>query len=122
MASLADASLTAEERRVVERLVELLREEFGPDLHAVWLYGSRARGEPPHPDSDVDLLVITSGGQERDLLRAIELEFRATRLVGAHPAISVHVFDPEWVTARRPIDSFFMREVDRDKLVLFPAS
>lgn len=80
MASLADASLTAEERRVVERLVELLREEFGPDLHAVWLYGSRARGEPPY------------------------------------------VFDPEWVTARRAIDSFFMREVDRDKVVLFPAS
>jgi predicted nucleotidyltransferase len=104
----------------VERVVELLREELGPDLHAIWLYGSRARGEPRRPESDVDLLVITTGGQERDLLRAIEVEFRAARMVGENPAISIQVFDPAWVDARRAIDSFFMREVDRDKIVLFP--
>ena len=41
---LAPASLTHAERRVLERLVERLRDELGSDLHAIWLYGSRARG------------------------------------------------------------------------------
>ena len=31
---------------------------------------------------------------------------------------SVHVFDPEWLQRRREIESFFIQEVDRDKIVL----
>lgn len=31
---------------------------------------------------------------------------------------SVHVYDPEWLHQRREIESFFVREVDRDKIVL----
>jgi predicted nucleotidyltransferase len=116
--SLTEASLSAEERRVVDRLVGLLRVEFGADLHAVWLYGSRARGERPHLESDVDLLVLTSGGRDRDLLRAIELKAQAADEEGAYPLISVKVYDPEWLRGRREIDSFFIREVDRDKIVL----
>jgi lipoprotein NlpI len=58
---LAPASLTDAERRVVERRVTLLRDELGSDLHAIWLYGSRARGETPHPESDIDLMVLADG-------------------------------------------------------------
>jgi predicted nucleotidyltransferase len=36
-------SLSPEERRVVERWIEVLREEI--DLESVWLFGSRARAE-----------------------------------------------------------------------------
>jgi predicted nucleotidyltransferase len=122
MPSLAEASLSAEERRVVERLVELLREEFGPDLHGVWLYGSRARGELPHAGSDIDILAITSGGQERDLLRAIELQAQAAHEQGTYPPVSVKVYDPAWLDGRRKIRSFFIAEVDRDKIVLHGGS
>ncbi|HEX3609492.1 MAG TPA: hypothetical protein VHU14_07495 [Solirubrobacterales bacterium] len=31
---------------------------------------------------------------------------------------SVHVYDPDWLHGRREIESFFIGEVDRDKLVL----
>jgi predicted nucleotidyltransferase len=117
--SLAQASLTEIERRVVRRLIELLRAELGDDLLAVWLFGSRARGERPGSESDVDLLVLTRGGRERHLPAAIRLLSRAADAEGASPAyFEVHVADPDWVQQRREIDSFFIREVDRDKVVL----
>jgi predicted nucleotidyltransferase len=44
MPALADAALDDQEREVLDRFVAALREEYGRDLDAVWLYGSRARG------------------------------------------------------------------------------
>ncbi len=40
---LAPASLSHAERRVVERLVDRLREELGSDLHAIWLWLAPAK-------------------------------------------------------------------------------
>ena len=120
VATLATASLSAKERRVLERLIELLKDEFGPDLRSVWLYGSRARGEPPGPDSDVDLLVVSTRGRFQDDLRVIKLLYRAAEAEGANPALfSTHLYDPDHIAQRRRIRSFFMQEVDRDKIVLF---
>ena len=118
--ALAPASLTDAERRVVERLVELLREELGSDLQAIWLYGSRARGETPHPESDIDLLVIADGGGRRYGMKSIELVNKAAGDEGASPVwYSVFMGDPEWLQGRREICSFFIAEVDRDRIVLF---
>jgi uncharacterized protein (UPF0332 family)/predicted nucleotidyltransferase len=118
MSALAEATLTQQERDVIDRLVELLRAEL--DLRAVWLYGSRARGEQPGPDSDVDLLVITGGGRDRDGDRVRKLVNQVVAPGGANfVPISTQVFDPEWVTERREIEAFFIQEVDRDKIVLF---
>jgi predicted nucleotidyltransferase len=47
MATLATASLSDAERRALDRFVAAVQRELGDELHAVWLYGSRARGEPP---------------------------------------------------------------------------
>ncbi len=117
---LAPASLTHVERRVVERLVELLRDELGSDLQAIWLYGSRARGETPHTESDVDLMVIADGGDRRYGMRAIKLVNEVADAEGVSPAwYSVFIGDPEWLRGRREIRSFFIQEVDRDKLVLY---
>ncbi|MGH2962816.1 MAG: nucleotidyltransferase domain-containing protein [Solirubrobacterales bacterium] len=117
--TLAATSLTGVERRVLERLVAHLRHELGEDLRAVWLYGSRARGETPHPESDVDLMVIADGGERRYGFRAHELAYAAATAEGASPAwYSVHLHDPDWLRGRREIESFFIREVDRDKVVL----
>src|SRR3954468_18509215 len=62
MPALADAALDERECELLDRFVSALREQYGDDLDAVWLYGSRARGERPHGESDIDLLVITRGG------------------------------------------------------------
>jgi predicted nucleotidyltransferase len=112
-------SLEETERRVVERLLELLRAEYARHLRAVWLYGSRARGEPAQEDSDIDLLVVTDGGRERDLPRVTRLVAIAAEGEGADPTrFAVHVVDPAWIEERRQIASFFIQEVDRDKVVL----
>ncbi len=117
---LAPASLTHAERRVVERLVELLRDELGSDLHAIWLYGSRARGETPHPESDVDLMVIADGGSGRYGMKSIELVNEVAEAEGVSPVwYSVFIGDPERIRGRREIRSFFIAEVDRDKIVLY---
>jgi predicted nucleotidyltransferase len=117
---LAPASLTHAERRVVERLVELLRDELGSDLHAIWLFGSRARGEPPHPESDIDLMVLADGSRWQIGIMATELAYQIAPAEGISPAwYSFSVRTPEWLRGRREIRSFFIAEVDRDKLVLY---
>jgi predicted nucleotidyltransferase len=120
--TLAQASLTDDERRVVERLVVLMRERFGDRLRSVWLYGSRARGERPEPESDVDLLAIAdrSEGDDDDVLTSILLVDQAAEDVRVpRPIVSIKVHDPGWLEGRRAIESFFIREVDRDKVVLY---
>ncbi len=101
----------------------MLSDELGDDLQAIWLYGSRARGETPHEDSDVDLLVIADGGHERYERVALDLSAEAATAEGQSPfSYSVHVYDPDWLHGRREIRSFFIQEVDRDKIVLAGSS
>jgi len=117
--SIANASLSERERRVVDRLLALLESELNEDLLGVWLYGSRARGEEPGPWSDVDLLVITRGGRDRDFRRVSGLAMDAAEAEGLDAfRLSTRVADRSWIDGRREIDSFFIREVDRDKVVL----
>jgi hypothetical protein len=50
----------------------------------------------------------------------MDLSEEAALAEGESPfTYSVHVFDPEWLEGRREIESFFIQEVDRDKIVLF---
>lgn len=121
MPVLADAALDERERELLDRLVAVLEEEYADDLDAVWLYGSRARGERGHDESDIDVLVITRS--ERDDKALIPALWRVLEGLG-NPRILV---DPrqrsrEWVQDRRAIGSFFLREVDRDKIVLYGAA
>ncbi len=119
MGSVAGAALTPLERRVLERLVRLLEHEFGSELHGVWLYGSRARGERRDDESDIDVLVVASRRSADDDVRLIELRDEAADAEGASPAFfSLKLYEPELVAERRRIGSFFLQEVDRDKVVL----
>jgi predicted nucleotidyltransferase len=109
MPTLADTSLSDDERALLERFAEVLRDQLGDSLHAVWVYGSRARGEvPAHGDSDVDVLVLVD---DASWAGKLDLE----RLT---PWFGVHVHTPEWLAGRRAIKSFFIAEVDRDKVVV----
>lgn len=115
---LAAASLDEAERRTIDRFVEQIRERLGDQLVSVWLYGSRARGEKPHPESDIDLMVVGVVDAD-DRWLANDLIFDVALQEGAEPfAFSVHMVDPGWIQQRREIRSFFIQEVDRDKLVL----
>lgn len=115
---LTAAQLTESERRTVERFASRLDNVLGDDLRALWLYGSRARGTA-HPESDVDLLVIADGGHDRYGRIAGNLGEEAAIAEGESPFnYSVHVHDPKWLQERRAIESFFIQEVDRDKIVL----
>jgi predicted nucleotidyltransferase len=117
--ALSRASLSDAERRALERLVARLREELSDDLRGIWLYGSRARGEIPHPESDVDLMVLTEGGERRYGAKVNDLRYDIADAEGANPVyFSVYVHDLEWLRGRREIRSFFIQEVDRDKIVL----
>lgn len=118
MTTLADPALDPAERRALDQFVERLKDELGDDLIAVWLYGSRARGER-HEESDIDVLVITREVR-RDRHRVHELATEAM-LAQEGPAFDLmpHIRDPEWVQDRREIESFFIQEVDRDKIVLY---
>ena len=120
--TLADAALSAQERALLERFSETLHERLGPHLHAVWLFGSRARGQRPlNEDSDVDVLVIADDASwdgTRLVYQALDDAARDLDLEDQAWFFSVHVNTPEWLAQRREIRSFFIAEVDRDKVVV----
>jgi predicted nucleotidyltransferase len=115
MATIAGASLTSGEREALERFVSALVAALGDDVDAVWLYGSRARGEQPHAESDIDVIILTRDGEADSLLAT-----RAALDSGEDGLrISPLTTTRRWIEQRRAIDSFFIGEVDRDKIVLF---
>ncbi|HLH64241.1 MAG TPA: nucleotidyltransferase domain-containing protein [Solirubrobacteraceae bacterium] len=65
--------MSASNRRVLERLVPALERQLEDELVSVWLCGSRACGEEPGPDSDVDLTVATRSGEDAQWRAAYEL-------------------------------------------------
>ena len=67
---------------MIDRLLELLEAELGSHVRAVWLNGSRARGEEPLTDSD--LLVVSTRGRPNDDLRVTELGLQAALAEGAN--------------------------------------
>jgi predicted nucleotidyltransferase len=117
-----ETSLSPSERALLERFAAELRAQLGEGLHAVWLFGSRARGEPPaHEDSDVDLLVLVDDASWDEKLRIQRLLADVAEelsLGGLEIWFAVHIQTPEWLEGRRAIKSFFIAEVDRDKVVV----
>jgi hypothetical protein len=61
---------------------------------------------------DIDLLVIAEGGGSRYERRVHQLAYEIAVELARAP------FDPEWLGNRREIKSFFVQNVDRDKLIL----
>ncbi len=117
MATLAATSLSPAEQRAVDRFVAALEADLGDELLAVWLYGSRARGEPPgDEDSDVDLMVVTrTGGQELRHFADEAARAEGLVLLPLHPM----VHHPAWISERRAVGAHFLQEIDRDRVVLF---
>jgi predicted nucleotidyltransferase len=116
------AALQTDEKRLLERFARDLRVRLGDKLDAVWLFGSRARGEHPlreHSDIDVLVLVADAGWEGKRLVR--EILARAAQELGLEDvawSFSVHIHTPAWLAQRRAVRSFFIAEVDRDKIVV----
>ena len=116
---LTGTALTEAERAAVERFVERVQGSLGPDLDAIWLYGSKARGDATE-ESDVDLLVLARGGRDRHLEAVAGIAREVETLDGDGRAVlSTAVEDRDWVAERREIEDFFVRDLDREKIVLF---
>ena len=115
------ANLTAQERRVLSRWVELLTDELA--VASVWLYGSRARGGG-EAGSDVDLLVIARTPNPWEQRRRANrlLRHAAAELGASFLPYSIHLCDLAYLEQRRAIRSFFLQEVERDKVVLYEES
>ena len=120
MTALAEASLTLKERRALDRLVSELQNEFGVRLRSVWLYGSRARGERTRPESDIDLIVVLDRRSMEEDRRVLETVGRVADQAGvSRVLLSTLVYDVDRIAQRPEIESFFIQEVDRDKIVLY---
>lgn len=121
MATLAQTSLAADEQALIERFVQELRLRLNGELHAVWLFGSRARGELRSQESDVDVLVLVDDASWDGRMRVRRMLDDAARELDVEAltwSFSVHVHTPDWLAQRREIRSFFIAELDRDKVVL----
>jgi predicted nucleotidyltransferase len=118
----SQSGLSVDESAVLERFVAILEARLGNRLQSVWLFGSRARGDIDRSDdSDVDLLVIAddaSWQSKVEIHSALDAAAHELAMVRVAWAFSVHVQTPDWLRRRREIRSFFIAEVDRDKIVL----
>ena len=56
-------------------------------LISAWLDGSRARGEPPHDESDVDVMQVTASDRD-DADLVYELLWDAAKLEGREPLLA----------------------------------
>src|ERR671933_637692 len=67
--------LSAEDRAEVAALLARLEAECADDVQRVILYGSKARGTAD-PESDIDLLIVTTNGAKRVKKIVDSLELR----------------------------------------------
>jgi predicted nucleotidyltransferase len=121
MTALTETSLSADERVLIERFVERLRVRLEGRLYAVWLFGSRARGERPSTESDVDMLVLVDDASWDGRMLVRRMLDDAAHELGLDAltwSFSIHVHTPAWLAQRREIRSFFIAEVDRDKVIV----
>lgn len=111
--------MSPQERALLECFAEDLRRQNENPLSVVWLFGSRARGETPAEDSDVDVLVLVEDDSWEAKSRIHDTLRAAARALGVESltwSFSVHIHTPQWLEHRREIRSFFIAEVDRDKV------
>jgi predicted nucleotidyltransferase len=121
MASTVPARLSEGERKLLERYANTLAAELGESLRAVWLFGSRARGEETDAESDVDVLVLVdddSWDSKERIRRLLHDVANQLALDDVAWSFSVHIHTPDWLRQRREIRSFVIDEVDRDKVVV----
>ena len=100
-------------RAAIRRYVARIVEQFHPDK--VILFGSHAYGRP-HPDSDVDLLVVMPAKNEMNQMLRIELA------VPAPFPVDLLVRTPTNLAKRLAWNDWFLREVAEKGVILHDAA
>jgi predicted nucleotidyltransferase len=121
MKALESTSLRADEQALVERFGSELHERLSDHFHGIWLFGSRARGEQPSEESDVDVLVLVDDASwdgRMDVRKMLDDVAHELSMEALPWSFSVHVHTPRWLAERREIKSFFIAELDRDKVLV----
>lgn len=103
--------LTAEERGAVERFRERLKEELGPRLRDLRIYGSKVRGEA-HEESDIDLLVLVDGNDHQTTWRIIDIA------ASINPWLSANVIGFESYHAPASRATGFYKEMRKESVRL----
>ncbi|MDQ3933380.1 MAG: HEPN domain-containing protein [Actinomycetota bacterium] len=119
MPTLTQTSLTEVERRALDLFVERVGEHLGDDLLAIWLYGSRARGDAPSgPESDVDVRVLAASDADATEIHGLALD-AGMEADGDWINVLHVVVDslPRWHELRR-LDAFIVRELESDAIAL----
>lgn len=115
--------LSRDYRLLVDRLLQLLREQMGERLLAVCLYGSLARGQVQR-GSDVDLFIVVQGDQKEAealwtaahcALRETP-EYEALIQQGVWPDLSPFIVTQEFLAAETP---WLLLEVQDHGLILY---
>jgi predicted nucleotidyltransferase len=108
--------LQTNEEEGVLAFVEALLAELGAGLIAVWLFGSKARGDA-RPDSDLDVLIIVDvltpavRWRIREMAADISLDFDLL--------INTHILDrPRWQKHTGQASTLW-HEIERDGLLLY---
>ncbi len=103
---------------MLEQLVARVSEKAGSSVKAIWLYGSRARGEGG-AESDLDVMVVVDSDMRAWQEELLKLATEVDRQYGRFLSLRVLTYDLAWLQNRREIEAFFIQEVDRDKVVLY---
>ncbi|MBI3880296.1 MAG: nucleotidyltransferase domain-containing protein [Verrucomicrobia bacterium] len=77
-------------------------------VHAVYLFGSHARGDA-RPDSDVDLCIVADGAERQ--LETAQRFSRAIRSIRPKPSFTLVPITPERLAEKRSIRDFFFETV-----------
>ena len=91
-------------KKLLRELKKRLKEIYGSQLKAVYLFGSYARGEAHPPDSDIDVMIVLNGE-----FNNWEVEQRSSELVASlclenEVVISrIFVSDTEYAHSKMPL-------------------
>jgi predicted nucleotidyltransferase len=125
MRSLAEASLSTDERTLLDRFVSRVEAELSDRVTSVSLFGSRARGEATGPLSATDVLVIADRGSfvhsppYYDALHGAAGELGLDEVAWS---FSIHVHDQSWLQRRQDAGAPLIDEIERDRIELLLAT
>jgi predicted nucleotidyltransferase len=108
-------NLSAQDAAALDEFVRRVREALGPNLVALKLFGSKARGEGAS-DSDIDVIVVVeeSGSPTEDRVLDVAFEVNVAHGVYISPRVvaKATLEDPVWRITP------FLRAIEREGVLL----